>query len=261
MLAISVRPFLIISLLLHLILLALLLLFGFTAKRTLIDRSRPLDLDEMPIILTTLTPNAGAIPGPPNATPPLQQPAQDEQPITTAEASESITAPSYGDVDVQQEQQPTTMPKPRQQHTSHQPTPQRQSILASTGAWVQQLRQQGNSLLEREGVTTFPSEKELKYLSYQKKVDEHLMNSWRIMSGRQQKHPMRLAQKCSSAVSFEIQQDGSLAFLELVETSGDTTFDKLVLASIKHAAPFPPIPKHLGLTRFRPIGGRYNVRW
>ena len=56
-------------------------------------------------------------------------------------------------------------------------------------------------------------------------------------------------------------EDGSLAHLAMITSSGDQEFDRLVIESIKQAAPFPPIPKHLGIKRYKPVGGTYRVTW
>lgn len=137
----------------------------------------------------------------------------------------------------------------------------RKSLLSMTNSFLKSLKPQGNSFLERDGEDKIPSLKELKYLSYQKKVDETLMNSWRIVRSQRlfRAQPLQMAQPIS--ISFEINEDGSLAHLAMVTSSGDKEFDRLVVESIKQAAPFPPIPKHLGIKRYKPVGGTYRVTW
>jgi TonB family protein len=146
---------------------------------------------------------------------------------------------------------------PSLQASSPQPLQTRRSIIAMTAGYLKSLSTQGNSIQEQHGEKRMPTFEELRYLSYQQKIDEALMSSWRIVSRsrcyRDQTQPPK------ASVAFEINKDGSLAFVSLVTSSGDRNFDHLVLLAIQKAAPFPPIPDHLKIDRYRPQGGVYYV--
>ena len=290
----TISPFLI-SFLLHILLLLLFLFFAFSPH----DFKSPLTkkhlITDEPIILTTLTPSRGLLHQPMNQQTQTPSPhmslstqaQQAPQPMTqkaetksarqeieqSSEKTESNAVPAGLTklTELQQDNKPAKAlnkasenketTKPAQERVIQRP--RRRNLLALTGAFIKdQLHQEGNSILERNGVRKNPTLEELKYLSYQQKVDEQLMTSWRMVSGH---HPRRESPHapCSgaAAINFEIEQDGSLAFVRLVQSSGSREFDRLVVEAIKHAAPFPPIPARLGIKRYRPIGGRYNVRW
>ena len=166
--------------------------------------------------------------------------------------------------DVVEKQQP---PSPSAQHNlgnveAKEEARPRTSILSMTSQLLKASHaRQGNSLAQRDGEDRMPSLQELKYLSYQQRIDEMIMNSWRIVSRSFRPSHENLSLESKASISFEIKKDGTLAFVTLTSSSGNQRFDKAVIEAVKQAAPFPPIPAHLGLERFRPVGGYYHVRW
>jgi len=102
----------------------------------------------------------------------------------------------------------------------------------------------------REGENKNPSIEELKYICYEKQTEDLIVSAWRIMHAGEP--PL---QSGSVKFTFVINEDGSLDELGLIESSGNQLFDKMVLQCIQKAAPFPPIPKHFGVKKYRPRGG------
>lgn len=95
--------------------------------------------------------------------------------------------------------------------------------------------------------------------SYSKRVTEQILSACKIMRSK-------LKSACESSefelgsvgLFIEIDEDGSLANLDLVSSSGNKEFDSIVLKTIKYAAPFPRIPKHLNVKRFV-VSGNYHL--
>ena len=51
------------------------------------------------------------------------------------------------------------------------------------------------------------------------------------------------------AIEFGILKDGSLGFVEVTRSSGYAVYDKQAVDAVRRAAPFPPVPSDLTLTR------------
>ena len=47
------------------------------------------------------------------------------------------------------------------------------------------------------------------------------------------------------SIEFNIEKDGSVSDTKIVSSSGNTVFDKIAVASIKKASPFPEVPDEL----------------
>jgi len=260
------------SLLVHVLLLLILLLFSFRPRpemKLLIEKNR--QHQKPPDITTILIPLQGpqaALHVPQNLTPPVPPPQQPAlQPSSTPKepVKTPLSAPQTDSVlktrSVAPEQQTLSPPKITPTEKPPPPAPPRRRIASLTSRFLRSLKDQGNSLMEREGKNETPTFEELKYLSYQRRIDEHLMTSWRIVSsGHRPVDPTQRTITQPARISFELDEGGELTELILISSSGDQHFDTLVLESIKQAVPFPPIPKHLGLKRYRPIGGTYRVQ-
>ena len=50
----------------------------------------------------------------------------------------------------------------------------------------------------------------------------------------------------NTVVTFVIGSRGNIDELRVLESSGSTSFDQLVLGFVRKAAPFPPIPSKVG---------------
>ena len=116
--------------------------------------------------------------------------------------------------------------------------------------------EQGNSCLIRNGSNRFPELEEMKYICYEKQIEDHIISSWKAKYGFSN-HPQRGANGKSShkaSITFLINQNGSISGLSLLESSGNSSFDSMVLDCIKNTT-FPPIPKHFGVKQYRPRSG------
>lgn len=92
-----------------------------------------------------------------------------------------------------------------------------------------------------------------RFYTYRKKVTEQLIKANKIMFSKEGKTLKRMLM--TSAVEpintyVEIGKDGNLTSLQLLKSSGNQMFDEFWLRVIRYAAPFPPIPNHLGIDKF-----------
>jgi len=112
----------------------------------------------------------------------------------------------------------------------------------------------GNSVINRRGdPNRMPSLEEMKFISYEQKIHEHLINEWKILYTYSRSMQIKPP---SGPVhfSFEIAEKGEAFNLELMQSSGSAAFDQMVLRCVQSASPFPSIPKHLGVKTYRPRG-------
>ena len=107
----------------------------------------------------------------------------------------------------------------------------------------------GNSCLMRHGSNKFPGLEEMKYICYEKQIEDHIINTWRMLHGG-----VSLGGAGKVSITFLINQDGKVEELQLIESSRNKMFDDMVLKCIRNTV-FPPIPKHLGVAKYRPRGG------
>lgn len=109
--------------------------------------------------------------------------------------------------------------------------------------------EKGNSSLMRHGANRPPSLEEMKYICYEKQIEEHIISSWKMMSSGTERRSTG-----SVSITFLIDQHGNVNELQLLQSSGDSRFDDTVLKCIKSTT-FPPVPKHFGVKMYRPRGG------
>ncbi len=74
----------------------------------------------------------------------------------------------------------------------------------------------------------------LEFILYTQQLQRRVQESWIVA----EKKPGLLA-----SVSFKIQTDGEVQEVELMKSSGDSTFDQSVLRAVRKSAPFPPPPQ------------------
>jgi len=289
----SLKKFLLLSLALHILLFLLFLLINFYAHLVSPPRPPHVKKPDQPEIRTILIPLQGPttpqiLPQPvtPSAAPPPRpapvSPTHQKKspPEIVKDATEGprplsdttpVQEPELESAQEQQEDAHEQEETVREQHEAPAQQssaqfqvaelikPARKSIASLTSGFLKSLRHGGNSLLERDGDREIPSLKELKYLSYQRRIDAHLLNSWRIVSRAHSFHTRPLAVARPASITFEIGKNGELTSCALLSSSGSKEFDDLVMESLKRAEPFPPIPDHLGISRYQPIGGTYRL--
>lgn len=97
----------------------------------------------------------------------------------------------------------------------------------------------------------------LKLYSYEEKLRSTLLTAFNSLkhridrSVRAEQQQQHQAVQPHAAINLVINKDGSIDTLQLITSSGDQIFDKLIIESIEYAAPFPPIPEHLKIDKFR----------
>ena len=141
--------------------------------------------------------------------------------------------------------------KPRTIKTADAPEEAKKSIFSQTKLLIES-NDNGNSVISRRGNPNLaPRLEEMKFICYEQNIVSHLLNEWKYLFAVAEK--MRLSRTIRpAAFTFDILEDGSIDGLELIESSGSPIFDKMVIKCVKNAAPFPSIPKHLGVKRYRP---------
>ncbi len=116
--------------------------------------------------------------------------------------------------------------------------------------------QQASPTIKSNNVGNFTAKisglKSLQFHSYEEKIRTSLLNAFNVIKYKIPliKNPDTHAQG-RAAIDEVINKDGSIAQLFLVQSSGDKQFDEMVLESIRYAAPFPSIPNHLGIEKYR----------
>lgn len=139
----------------------------------------------------------------------------------------------------------TSAGRPKRQKT--QQKPKRKNIIALTKGFLENLKDEGNDLLERKGDDSKrPSFEEYKYLSYEARINWHLQAAWKRSHGTQEKFISGKA-----VIDLIIDQNGNLLNVTLLQSSGSQKLDGMIIENTKQAAPFPPLPKHFNTTTYK----------
>ncbi len=113
----------------------------------------------------------------------------------------------------------------------------RKSIVSMTKGFIENLKDKGEDWLKRKGDDNKrPSFEELKYISYEERIQWHLQNIW--------KQGMETTIKGTAIIGFKIKENGDVIDIEIVQSSGCAKVDNLIIRNIELASPFPPVPKH-----------------
>ena len=149
----------------------------------------------------------------------------------------------------------TTTQSTQQQSTIHVRGAQsidqkpKRNIIALTKGFVEKLHgQEGTDLVDRDGdPNKMPSLEELKYLSYESKINWCLQASWKQNFCYQR---TRGPIQGDVTIEFTLDEHGNLTNCNLLQSSGYTELDTIVMRNMKVASPFPPIPKHFGFKTY-----------
>ncbi len=127
--------------------------------------------------------------------------------------------------------------------------PQR-SIIALTKGFVEKWDgEEGTDLIDRDGdPNKRPSFEELKYLSYEAKINWCLQASWK--QNFSQRSSQRV-QEGEAVIEFVLDKHGALQSCTLLQTTGFQELDTMIMKNMKFASPFPPLPKHFGTNTYR----------
>ena len=101
---------------------------------------------------------------------------------------------------------------------------------------------------EKEWVSKALEKRGIKDHSYKRQIIEKLIISFNALKQKLTYPPHGIAR--AAALHIEILSDGKLSSCALMSSSGSYAFDDLLLKSVQKAAPFPPIPSHLGVTTY-----------
>ncbi len=143
---------------------------------------------------------------------------------------------------------PVTKPVQQQEGTTLQPR-RKVNIIAMTKGFIENLTHEGNDWLKRDGDDSKrPSLEEMKFFSYEQRINWQLQSSWKLSFERNLgNQPM----EGKVFVAFTIDEKGQASEIILVQSSGIKNLDKIVLQNIKTASPFPPLPKHFNMKNYK----------
>ena len=130
--------------------------------------------------------------------------------------------------------------------------PKRKSLLSLTKCFLD--HEDGNSAMCRRGVNRMPTFEEMKYICYEKQIQDALVASWKVLYAG-----FCMPIQDEARFTFLVNEQCRAEDIILVKSSGNHTFDKMVLESVRQAS-FPPIPKHFGVKKYRPQGGVVVLR-
>jgi len=117
----------------------------------------------------------------------------------------------------------------------------KKSIVAMTKGFIENLKDKGDDWLERKGDDSKrPSFEELKYISYEQKINWYLQSAWKQNFSYQRTS----IPNGKVIVDFSIDEDGNIQNVNLIQSSGYPNLDKIVLKHVELASPLPPLPKH-----------------
>lgn len=84
----------------------------------------------------------------------------------------------------------------------------------------------------------------IKYVSYMKLLKDKIQNVWVYPEQARLKN-----QQGTLLVKFGINKDGSLAYADVIRSSGYPILDEAAIKAIKEASPFNPLPERFGVDR------------
>jgi outer membrane biosynthesis protein TonB len=141
----------------------------------------------------------------------------------------------------------------KKQSVAPRPQKPKTSLLSLTKCFLD--HHKGNSSMCRQGENRTPSFEEMKYICYEKQIQDQLIIAWRsLYSGI----PPIVINK-ETRFTFVINENCKAEQIEIIVSSGNRMFDDMVIASVENAV-FPPIPKHFGVKKYRPQGGTIVLR-
>ncbi|MCB9493673.1 MAG: TonB family protein [Epsilonproteobacteria bacterium] len=124
---------------------------------------------------------------------------------------------------------------------SEEPKPKK-NIIALTKGFVENIKSDGADLLDRDGdPNKRPSLEELKYFSYESKINWCLQAAWKQNFASKL---MTEASEGKAVIEFTIDAQGNVASSNLLSSSGNQKLDSVIMKNLLLAQPFPPLPKH-----------------
>ncbi len=138
----------------------------------------------------------------------------------------------------------------QQQQTGIVMQPKRKAnIIAMTKGFIENLTQEGDDWLKRDGDDSKrPTLEEMKYFSYEQRINWQLQSSWKRNFERNLSPQFT---EGKAVVTFSIDAQGNILEPTLLQSSGFQMLDNIILQNLKAAAPFPPLPKHFNTTIYK----------
>ncbi|MFA5306234.1 MAG: TonB family protein [Candidatus Babeliales bacterium] len=127
--------------------------------------------------------------------------------------------------------------------------PKRNIIALTKGFIEKHYGEEGTDLIDRDGdPNKRPSFEELKYLSYESNISWCLQAAWKQnFSRRMMAHyPPRM----EAVIEFTLDEHGAIANSTLLQSTGYTEIDTMIMENTKLASPFPPLPQHFGTKNY-----------
>lgn len=191
---------------------------------------------------------------------------------TTDHASQTALPAAQQPVDVPQEKKsnpqdetPTITKPPVDQRArvlvrgaqSIEQKPKR-NILALTKGFVEKRhhRPAGTDLIDRDGdPDKRPDDNELELIEYEANLNWCLQASWKQNFSflPPEQRPFKEESQAierNPAIEFTLNKNGHVTNCTLLQSSGNTRIDRMVMLSVKFASPFPAIPDHFGFATY-----------
>lgn len=121
-------------------------------------------------------------------------------------------------------------------------------IIALTKGFVENLKDEGDDLIERDGdPNKRPSFEEMKYISYESNINWCLQAAWKQNFAY---NPTVQAREGKAVIEFTLDEKGYVTHSELLQSSGYRELDAVIMKNLQFANPFPPLPKHFGVKNY-----------
>jgi TonB family protein len=107
---------------------------------------------------------------------------------------------------------------------------------------------EGQDSLDRDGdPNKKPSFEELKYLSYETKINWCLQSSWKQNFAYR---PMASPHEGKAVIEFTLDEHGQVTQSKILQSTGYQDLDMIIIKNLQFASPFPPLPKHFGTKNY-----------
>ncbi|KKQ33576.1 MAG: TonB protein [candidate division TM6 bacterium GW2011_GWF2_37_49] len=119
------------------------------------------------------------------------------------------------------------------------------NLIQLTKGYIEKWRgESGTDPIDRDGdPNKRPSFEELKYISYESKINWCLQASWKDNFAHRQSIHMS---EGKAVIEFTIDESGKLLSTKMLQSSGYREVDSAIIKNFEFASPFPPLPKHFG---------------
>jgi TonB family protein len=119
------------------------------------------------------------------------------------------------------------------------------NIINLTKGYVEKLRgENGTDLIDRDGdPNKKPNFEELKYISYESKINWCLQSSWKQNFAHNKALHFN---EGKAIIEFTLDEKGYITNSKMLQPTGSNELDNAILKNLEFASPFPPLPKHFG---------------